>query len=566
MKRLLGVALTAMTALFPTAYGWASDDFQVWPVDPAAQVRREDTPGPESKENRIVLDASRNGFASGQFAVRSTQPLEGLSIRVFRLKGPGQAQIPSSQVQVRYVGYVEVGASQGGWGDNHHFGQMPDPLLEVERLDVAANQTQPVWLTFNVARNTPPGKYRGKVMVLVGGKKRATLPVELNVDAFILPDPEDYCFYLDLWQHPAQIADQLGLKRWSEDHWKILEVYLRELASAGQKVITTTIIEAPWGGQTEIAYDSLVVWKGDGKEFTWDYTLFDRYVQLCMKAGIRRAISAYSLVLGPGGRRDCVIAYQDGRTGERKSLTMEVGDETYRAVWTAFLSDFKKHLDAKGWLGMTQIAFDEKPADIMETAMGLVRQVAPELKIELAGNYHAEIDAGIQDYCIAYPGTDPQVARARKARGQVTTFYTCCGPAFPNTFSFSPLTEPRLLPWHAAAISADGYLRWAWNSWPKDPMISPDFGPWPSGDTFLVYPGKEGPIGTLRWEAFKAGVQDFELVAAARKKLALGTDSELEETLRQALELATRNPNGKEKDLSDLPRARAMLVRALLKK
>jgi len=215
---------------------------------------------------------------------------------------------------------------------------------------------------------------------------------------------------------------------------------------------------------------------------------------------------------------------------------------------------------------MTQIAFDEKPADIMETAMGLVRQVAPELKIELAGNYHAEIDAGIHDYCVFYPGTQPEISRARRARGQVTTFYTCCGPEFPNTFSFSPLTEPRLLPWHAAAISADGYLRWAWNSWPKDPMTTPDFGPWPSGDTFMVYPGKEGPIGTLRWEAFKAGVQDFELVAAVRKKLELEADADLQKALRQALELATRNPDGKEKDLSDLPQARAMLVRALLKK
>jgi hypothetical protein len=396
------------------------------------------------------------------------------------------------------------------------------------------------------------------------GKKLATLPVELHVDAFILPDPEDYSFYLDLWQHPAQVADQLRLKRWSEEHWKILEVYLRELARAGQKVITATIIEAPWGGQTEFPYASWWCGRATAKNLRWDYTWFR---PICATLHEGRYPTRHQCLLagvGTGGRRDCVVAYQDGGTGERKLLTMEVGDETYRAVWTAFLVDFKKHLDAKGWLGMTQIAFDEKPADIMETAMGLVRQVAPELKIELAGNYHAEIDTGIQDYCIAYPGTDPDIARARKARGQVTTFYTCCGPAFPNTFSFSPLTEPRLLPWHAAAIGSDGYLRWAWNSWPKDPMTSPDFGPWPSGDTFLVYPGKEGPIGTLRWEAFKAGVQDFELVAAVRERLERESNTELQEALRQALELATRNPDGREKALSDLPRARAMLVRALL--
>lgn len=564
MKHLLGVALMVMAAISITEGEAAGENFRLWAVDSAVQIRREDAPQSERDDRRIVLDASRNGFASGQFAVRSDRPLSALSVRVSSLKGPGKAEIPASAVQVRFVGYVEIGEVKGA-GGHPSFGPMPDPLLEGDRLDVEANQTQPVWLTFNVARDVPPGKYRGKATILADGKKRAVVPLELNVDAFVLPDPEDYAFYLDFWQHPTQVAVQLGLERWSEDHWRILEVYLRELARAGQKVITTTIIEEPWGGQTHVHYDSLVVWKGDGREFTWDYTRFDRYVQLCMKVGIRRAISAYSLVLGPGGRRDCVVAYQDGKTGERNLLTMEVGDETYRSVWTAFLLDFKKHLAAKGWLEITQIAFDEKPADIMETAMGLVRQVAPELKIELAGNYHAEIDQGIHDYCVFYPGTRPEIARARRARGQVTTFYTCCGPAFPNTFSFSPLTEPRLLPWHAAAIGSDGYLRWAWNSWPKDPMTSPDFGSWPSGDTFVVYPGKWGPLSTLRWEAFKAGVQDFELVTAARKKLAIEANAELQEALRQALELATQNPDGSEKDLSDLPRARAMLVRALLK-
>jgi hypothetical protein len=34
----------------------------------------------------------------------------------------------------------------------------------------------------------------------------------------------------------------------------------------------------------------------------------------------------------------------------------------------------------------------------------------------------------------------------------------------------------------------DGFLRWAWNSWPRDPVHDISFGDWAGGDTFLVYP------------------------------------------------------------------------------
>jgi hypothetical protein len=34
----------------------------------------------------------------------------------------------------------------------------------------------------------------------------------------------------------------------------------------------------------------------------------------------------------------------------------------------------------------------------------------------------------------------------------------------------------------------DGFLRWAWNSWPQDPVADATYWNWRSGDTFLVYP------------------------------------------------------------------------------
>ena len=69
----------------------------------------------------------------------------------------------------------------------------------------------------------------------------------------------------------------------------------------------------------------------------------------------------------------------------------------------------------------------------------------------------------------------------------VTTYSVCCGPRRPNTFATSPTSEQVWLGYYAAANGLDGFLRWAFVNWPRDPLFDSGFGPWPAGDTFLLY-------------------------------------------------------------------------------
>jgi len=48
-----------------------------------------------------------------------------------------------------------------------------------------------------------------------------------------------------------------------------------------------------------------------------------------------------------------------------------------------------------------------------------------------------------------------------------------------------------------------------------DPFAVQDGEKWPNwayGDTFVVYPGSEGPIDSLRWEVFAESLQDYRLL------------------------------------------------------
>jgi len=70
-----------------------------------------------------------------------------------------------------------------------------------------------------------------------------------------------------------------------------------------------------------------------------------------------------------------------------------------------------------------------------------------------------------------------------------------------------------------------GFLHWGYNYWYEsqtrsliDPFSVQDGlawdGAWAYGDPFVVYPGKEGPIDSMRWEVFGESLQDYSLLQA----------------------------------------------------
>lgn len=52
----------------------------------------------------------------------------------------------------------------------------------------------------------------------------------------------------------------------------------------------------------------------------------------------------------------------------------------------------------------------------------------------------------------------------------ILTCYACCFPEKPNNFISSPRIESRLIGWFTKYFNLDGFLRWDYAIWPKDPF------------------------------------------------------------------------------------------------
>ena len=254
----------------------------------------------------------------------------------------------------------------------------------------------------------------------------------------------------------------------------------------------------------------LVMKKADG---TWwfDYTVFDKWVEFMMECGVKKEINCYSMVPWR-----LSFQYFDQASNTFKYFNGKPGEPAYEEFWMRMLTSFAQHLKEKGWFEITHIAMDERGLKDMLATIEVVRKADPDFKLSLAGTYHKELLEDLDDYCITLAEEfTPEELKKRKAEGKVTTFYTCCTEARPNTFTFSPLAESEWLGWWAAKINVDGYLRWALNSWVKDPLLDSRFISWAAGDCYLLYPGGRT---SARFERLIEGIQAYEKIRILRNE------------------------------------------------
>lgn len=453
-----------------------------------------------------------------QFVIWTTQPVTGVSIAASPLQSDKGGKIPASAVTTGFVRYVmtdELNKDGTGCGyrkpENFDSSLVADGIDINNKRDIGANNTQPVWLSIQVPGNTAPGVYKGSVSVKAGGKV-TSLPYEVTVLNHTLPAPKDWKFHLDLWQSPDAVARMYGVKPWSDAHFKALKPYMKMLANAGQKCITTTLIYDPWNSQTEDVYGTMIKWtkKKDGS-WTYDYSIFDKWVQFMMDLGIKEEINCYSMI--PWNLK---FYYYDEAKGKDTLLIAKPGSPEYAAHWQPMLNDFVKHLKTKGWFNITTIAMDERPMADMKEALQVIKTADKDMKVSLAGSYHAPLNHEIYDFCVASKEEFPEeVLKARVKKGLPTTFYTYCHEGYPNTFTFSPPAESAFMGWHAAYKGYTGYLRWAYNSWVKAPLLDSRFRAWAGGDTYLVYPG---PRSSIRFERLVEGIQDYEKIRILKEE------------------------------------------------
>ena len=409
-----------------------------------------------------------------------------------------------------------------------------DVVYGGESIDLKPYSLRSIWVSINTPIDLEAGTYIGNINVT--GEDNISLSFDYSIEVLNLkqPEPENNQVQLEVWMYPYSSNRYYSGKStpeyFGESITNLRYIYLDDkylpglksqvelYAKSGGKAITVTVVEDPWNSQTPDPYPSMVKWtENEDGSLSFDYTDFDKWVQLNLDHGVNGQIKTFSISSWTN-----IITYLS-KDGTVKVETLQTGTDRWKYVWTQFLEDYMRHTTKKGWFDMVYMAMDERPLEEIRATLDLVESVKNEegksFKTSMAVyEFKAlgEFDR-LDDISFAYqlePETVTNLAKKRREKGLLTTVYTC-GPQ--NSALCNPPYEGYYSILYTYKLKTDGFLRWALDSFNKDPLRDSTHRLFASGDIFLIYPDesdrKEMQAKTSqRYEQISAGIRDVAKV------------------------------------------------------
>ena len=173
---------------------------------------------------------------------------------------------------------------------SHEPGLFPDvlyPIDENSRVVADINNTVCVWFTIDLPKTIKAGKHTISVEITNDKDTEPTvISIDLEVKKTVI-NPTDLIY--TQWFHCDCIADYFGVPMMSKKHWTYIENFIKTAARTGINMLLTPIFTPPLdtdiGGERPTM--QLVKVAKNGDKYSFDFTLFDKWVKICHKHGIK---------------------------------------------------------------------------------------------------------------------------------------------------------------------------------------------------------------------------------------------------------------------------------------
>ena len=433
------------------------------------------------------------------------------------------------EVQVRRVGYVPMPHLNTGVppeeidGLARLPGLAPDPLLPETTIHAGPYETNAFWITVRIPTAAAPGRYAVPVTLTAVGEAPVTLTARVQVYPLVLPARRD--FPVTHWFYADALCDWYHVTPFEEPFWNILRPYLADVAAHGQDTIYVPVFTPPLDGVKRPT--QLLHVTRDGEKYRFDWIKVRRWIAAAKAHGLTRF--EWCHLFTQWGAQDAIRIYEGYGLDEKLLWPPETGatSPTYRNFLAQFLPELERFLRGEGILRQSFFHLSDEPGGghlaNYRAARELLRELAPWMQVMDALSDIDFAREGLTDIPIPSIDHAPEFMQENFPAWA----YFCCAPRgrYLNRMLDTPLVKVRMSGWLFYRLRARGFLHWGYNYWYKsqtrqmiDPYTVSDGQAWPGwayGDTFLVYPGANGPVDSLRWEVFAESLQDYALLQAA---------------------------------------------------
>lgn len=433
---------------------------------------------------------------------------------------------PLSQfITVRSVGNVPselpVYESDCEFCERNEPGLFPDVLFPIEnnRVLIKRQNYYALWITVDLPKDTVAGDYEIKIKLKKDGETISENIFGLHVINAVLP--EQKLIYTQ-WFHSDSIANYYKIPVFCEKFWALVESFIKAAVHTGVNMLLTPVFTPPL--DTEVGGERLTVQLVDVKlengKYSFGFDRFIRWVRLAQKCGIKYFEISHLFSQWGAKYTPKIVAEVNG--SQKRIFGWETSADSieYAEFLSAFIPQLIKVIRS---LGIEKSTFfhisDEPNEDQIESYSRSKSTVAPLLEdfpiIDALSDY-SFYESGIINNPI--PCTNDIESFIEKGFPHPWTYY-CCGQGgkLSNRFFGMPLSTTRIIGFQLFKYGIEGFLQWGFNFYNSqyslrsiDPFAVTDAdSAFPSGDSFTVYPGKNGAIESVRSEVFYQALQDM---------------------------------------------------------
>lgn len=376
-----------------------------------------------------------------------------------------------------------------------------DALRPVEG-SLPAGERLALYLCVETPADQPPGQYAGTLTVRTASGTD-TVPLRCTVHALTIPPlAEARLGMLNFFSYDG-LAAQHAVPKNSPEYWQLFRAYVR-----AQIEMRCTHILLPAGEP---------VYEGDALT-GFDFSAAERAGQIARQEGAQTLC---------GGHIAHWHEWDDDEYYPNWDPTLGVTTNEGYLQLRLYFSQWAQVIRRNHWEPcMTQALADEPQTHndrVYRILAAICRKFLPGIPI-LDAVETTHLGGGID---IWVPKQDTyekwrEEYTALQAAGEELWFYTCAFPAGPamNRSMDLPLSVSRLILWMGAYYRLSGFLHWGFNYYIGEDIwhsaCCPHKGALlPAGDAHIVYPGEGGPLHSMRYEAQRAGAEDYELLVQA---------------------------------------------------
>lgn len=442
----------------------------------------------------------------------------------------------AEHIRVRTVEQVPVNRAAGISGDGRILddnflkttaGMYPDLLKDIvdNKVLFRSWRWSSLWFDVEITRDILPGEHEITVNFEKEGEVICSASTRLKVVGAELPKQK---LIHTEWFHADCLADYYHVEALGEEHWRILENFIRGYVKRGCNMILVPLFTPPLdtGIGLERTTVQLVDVKvcgdevSDSMEDKFDFQKLKRFVDMCQHCGIEYfemchlfsqwgAKYAPKIMADVNGKQEKIFGWH----------TLAVG--AYTDFLHAFLPKLTEKLQEWGIADKCYFHVSDEPVEEnMDTYMAARNSLGDLLKgfktLDAVSHYEF-FEKGLVD--VPVPGSDSVHEFLEHDLPERWTYY--CVSQFrevSNRFIAMPSARNRILGVQLYKYDMTGFLHWGYNFYNSqfsirhiNPYQSTDAdGMFAAGDPFLVYPGEGGmPEESLRIMVLNEAMNDL---------------------------------------------------------